>query len=412
MPQYDYTAIDDYGKTVKGTLGAGDEEELATNLSQMGYYLLNATAAKKEKKKKAKAQKGTKRAFSIGKVKPAEVITFTHHLSTVLFAGIPILQGLDDLVEQTDDARFKAILTDVRDDVQAGSNLSDAMAKHPKAFSELYINIIKAGETSGELDKVLEELGRFMEWQEELKAHVKQITIYPTIVFSAVVLLVGYLFTFVFPKFINILEQLDVPLPLPTLIVIAVSNFMNNYWYFVLIGIVGTIATITVVVQFPGGRYVFDRFKLSIPIFGTLLRKMALSRFSHFLALLYAAGVDILQSLSVIERVVGNEVIARVVHRAREEVRSGRRLSEPLRASKEFPPMVVRMVEIGEISGQMDKTLQKVSDFYDREIPQTIKKVFAAFEPIMIVTLAGIILLVAISMYLPLYSSLSKLGSY
>ncbi|MFQ5863069.1 MAG: type II secretion system F family protein [Candidatus Brocadiales bacterium] len=410
MPQYNYTAIDDYGKATQGTLVAGDEEELATNLSLMGYYLLTATETKEKKKAKVKAQKGPKRTFSIGRVKPREVITFTHHLSTVLSAGIPIIQGLDDLVEQTPDARFKGILTEIRDDVQAGSNLSDAMAKHPKAFSELYVNILRAGETTGELDKVLAELGRFMEWQEEMRANVKQITIYPIVVFSAVVLLVGYLFTFVFPKFIKILEQLNVPLPLPTLIVMAISDFMRNNWYFVLIGIAGTIATINVIIRFPWGRYAFDRFKLGVPIFGTLFRKIALSRFSHFMALLYSAGVDILQSLSVVEKVVGNEVIARVINRAREQVRAGRRLSEPLRASKEFPPMVVRMVEIGEISGQLDKTLQKVSEFYDREIPQTVKKVFSAFEPIMILTLAGIVLLVALSMYLPLYSSLSKLG--
>lgn len=410
MPQYNYTAIDDYGKAVNGTLGAGDEEELAKNLSQMGYYLLTATETQKEKKGKAKVGKGPRRGFYIGRVKQVEIITFTHHLSTILSAGIPVIQGLEDLIEQTHDARFKAILTEIRDDVRGGSKLSDAMAKHPRAFSELYVNLLKAGEASGEVDRVLAEIGGFLEWQEELRANVKQITIYPTVVFSAVVLLVGYLFAFVFPKFIKILEQLNVPLPLPTIIVIAVSNFMKNYWYFILIGIAGIIATINVIVRFPWGRYAFDKFKLSIPIFGTLLRKIALSRFSHFMALLYAAGVDILQSLAVVEKVVGNEVIARVIRRAREQVRAGHRLSEPLRASNEFPPMVVRMVEIGEISGQLDKTLQKVSDFYDREIPQTVKKVFAAFEPIMIVILAGIILLVAVSMYLPLYSSLSQLG--
>ncbi|OHB90010.1 MAG: hypothetical protein A3C38_07450 [Planctomycetes bacterium RIFCSPHIGHO2_02_FULL_50_42] len=410
MPQYNYTAIDDYGKAVTGTLGAGDEEELAKNLSQMGYYLLTAAETEKEKKGKVKAEKGSRRGFYLTKVKSAEIITFTHHLSTVLSAGIPIIQGLDDLVEQTQDTRFKAILTEIRDDVQGGSKLSDAMAKHPRAFSELYVNLLKAGETSGQVDKVLAEIGSFLEWQEELRASVKQITIYPTVVFSAVVLLVGYLFAFVFPKFIKILEQLNVPLPLPTIIVIGVSNFMKNYWYFVLIGIAGVIATINVIVRFPWGRYAWDKFKLSIPIFGTLLRKIALSRFSHFMALLYAAGVDIIQSLAVVEKVVGNEVIARVIRRAQEQVKAGHRLSEPLRASKEFPPMVVRMVEIGEISGQLDKTLQKVSDFYDREIPQTVKKVFAAFEPVMIVILAGIILLVAVSMYLPLYSSLGQLG--
>ena len=410
MPPYNYTAIDDYGKTLKGTLGAGDEEELATKLSEMGYYLLTATESEKGVKKAARVRKASRGAIYIGRVKSSEVITFTHHLSTVLSAGIPIIQGLDDLVEQTQDARFKDILTEVRDDVQGGSNLSDAMAKHPKAFPELYVNLLRAGEASGEIDRVLAEIASFLEWQEELRANIKQITIYPTIVFAAIVLLVGYLFAFVFPKFIKILEQLDVPLPLPTVIVIAVSSFTQSYWYLILIGIGGVIGTINIIVWFSWGRYAFDRFKLSIPIFGTLLRKIALSRFSHFLSLLYSAGVDILQALAVVEKVVGNEVIARVIRNAREQVKAGHRLSEPLRASKEFPPMVVRMVEIGEISGQLDKTLQKVSEFYDREIPQTVKKVFAAFEPIMIVFLAGIVLLVAISMYLPLYSSLGKLG--
>ncbi|MCP4366260.1 MAG: type II secretion system F family protein [Planctomycetes bacterium] len=408
MPQYTYTAIDDDGKPVDGTLEAENEDELATNLSQMGYYLLTATTAKRGKK--AKAKKGSKGGFYFGKVKQREIITFTHHLSTVLSAGIPILQGLEDLVEQTEDARFRNILAETRDDVKGGSSLSDAMAKHPEAFSELYVNLLKAGEASGEVDRVLAEIARFLEWQEEMTANVKQITIYPTVVFGAIVLLVGYLFAFVFPTFTKILTQLNVPLPLPTLIVISISNFMKNYWWLLLIGIAGVITTIKVILRYPWGRYAFDRFKLGIPIFGTLLRKIALSRFAHFMALLYSAGVDILESLTVVERVVGNEVIARVIRDAREQVKAGRRLSEPLRASKQFPPMVVRMVEIGEISGQLDKTLLKVSEFYDREIPQTVKKVFAAFEPIMIVFLAGIVLLVAVSMYLPLYSSLGTLG--
>ncbi len=406
MPQYTYTAIDDDGKPVDGTLKAENEDELATNLSQMGYYLLTATAAKQRKK----AKKWTKRGFYFGNVNQREIITFTHHLSTVLGAGIPILQGLEDLVEQTEDARFKGILSEIRDDVQGGSNLSDSMARHPEAFSELYVNLLRAGETSGEVDRVLAEIARFLEWQEEITANVKQITIYPAVVFGAIVLLVGYLFAFVFPTFTRILTQLNVPLPLPTLIVIAISDFMKNYWWLLLIGIAGVITAIKVILRFPWGKYAFDRFKLGIPIFGTLIRKIALSRFAHFMALLYSAGVDILESLAVVEKVVGNEVIARVIRDAREQVKAGHRLSEPLRASKQFPPMVVRMVEIGEISGQLDKTLLKVSDFYDREIPQTVKKVFAAFEPIMIVFLAGIVLLVAVSMYLPLYSSLGSLG--
>ncbi|HHT9118260.1 MAG TPA: type II secretion system F family protein, partial [Candidatus Hypogeohydataceae bacterium YC38] len=207
-----------------------------------------------------------------------------------------------------------------------------------------------------------------------------------------------------------ILSSLNVELPLPTKIVIAISSFMASYWYIILVAIIGIIIAVNVVGRFPRGRYAIDKFKMSIPIFGELIRRIALSRFSHFMAILYTAGVDIIQSLTIVEKVVGNEVIARAIRKARDEVRAGRRLSEPLRASKEFPPMVVRMVEIGEVSGEMDKTLQNVSDFYDREIPMTVKRAFAAFEPVMIIFLAGMVLLVAVSMYLPLYSSISKLG--
>lgn len=408
MPRYNYTAIDDYGKTVKGVLAAEDEGTLASNLSQMGYYLV--TASELKGKEEAREKRPSRPFFVFGRIKSREIITFTIHLSAILAAGVPILQGLEDLVEQTEDPRFKKIVQAIKDDVQAGNKLSDAMAKHPRAFSELYVNILRAGEATGEVERVLRDIGAFLEWQEELRANVRQVTMYPITVFSAIVLLVGYLFAFVFPKFLKILTQLNVPLPLPTLIVIAVSNFMRANWYLILIGIATVVITLSIIVRFPWGRYAVDRFKLSIPIFGELLRKIALSRFSHFMALLYSAGVDILQSLSVVERVVGNEVIARAIRRASEQVKSGRRLSEPLRQSKEFPPMVVRMVEIGEVSGELDKTLQKVSGFYDKEIPATVKRVFAAFEPIMVLILAGMVLLVAVSMYLPLYSSISRLG--
>lgn len=405
MPQYNYTAVDDYGKAVKGVLPAENEEELASKLSQEGYYLLSASSVEAKEKREAKPLFGWKR-----RIKPREIITFTHHLSTVLGAGIPILQGLEDLIEQTDDPRFKHIIMEIKNDVRGGSRLSEALMRHPNAFSELYVNILKAGEATGELDKVLRDLGSFMEWQEEMKGNIKQATTYPIVLFSAIVLLIGYLFTFVLPKFTRILLELNVPLPLPTIIVMAVSDFMRYNWYFLLIGIAIIVITWKVIAQFPWGRMALDSFKLRIPIFGELMRKTALSRFSHFLALLFKAGIDIIQSLSVVEKVVGNEVIAKSIRNAREQVRTGHHLSEPLRKSKQFPPMVVRMVEIGEASGELDKSLEKVSQYYDRDIPTTIKRVFTILEPAIILFLAFMVLLVALSMYLPLYSSLSRLG--
>lgn len=405
MPQYRYTAIDDYGKAVKGVLPAESEKELASQLSREGHYLLTASSIE------AKERRNPKPLFSWGgKIKTREVITFTYHLATVLSAGIPILQGLEDLIEQTPDPKFKRILMEIRNDVQGGQRFSEALVRHPKTFSELYVNILKAGETTGELDKVLHDLGSFLEWQEEMKGNIKQATTYPLILLSAITLLVGYLFAFVFPKFTKILLELSIPLPLPTMIVIAISNFMKFYWYLILTGIATIIITLKVIASFPWGKLALDSFKLRIPVFGELMRKIALSRFCHFMALLFKAGVDIIQSLSVVEKVVGNEVVAKTIRNAREQVRTGRHLSEPLKKSKHFPPMVIRMVEIGESSGELDKSLEKVSQYYDREIPVTIKRVFAIAEPAMVIFLASMVLLVALSLYLPLYSSLARLG--
>ena len=404
MPQYAYTAIDDYGKTVKGVIPAEDEQELASKLSQQGYYLLSASSA-------GAKDKGDLGSFLVwGKIKPREVITFTHHLSTVLSAGIPILQGLEDLIEQTSDARFRHMVTEIKNDVQGGSRLSEALMRHPKAFSELYVNILKAGEATGELDKVLQDLASFMEWQEEMRGNIKQATMYPMILFVAIILLVGFLFAFVFPKITGILLELGIPLPLPTRIVIAVSNFMRHNWYYILAGIFAIVIALKIIVRYSWGRMALDRFKLSIPVFGELMRKISLSRFSHFMALLFKAGVDIIQSLTVVEKVVGNEVIAKIIRGAREQVRTGYHLSESLKKSKQFPPLVVRMVEIGEASGEMDKSLERVSKYYDREIPMTIKRVFAIVEPAMLGFLAIIVAFVALSIFLPLYSSLGQIG--
>lgn len=403
MPQYSYTAIDDHGKTVKGVSSAGSEQELTAKLSQEGYYLLTASAAA------AKAKGGGGSFLGWGKIKPREVITFTHHLSTVLSAGIPILQGLEDLTEQTTDPRFKQIIMEVRNDVQGGRRLSEALSRHPKAFTELYVNILKAGEATGEVDKVLTDIGYFLEWSEDLKSSVKQATLYPKLLFGAIILLGGFLFAFVFPKITGILVELDIPLPLPTRMVIGFSNFLRHNWYYLLAGIVSVVVTYRVISSYPWGKMALCKFSLSIPIYGVLMRSIALTRFAHFMALLSKAGVDIIQSLTIVEKVVDNAVIAKVIRTSREQVRTGRQLSESLKKSKQFPPMVVRMVEVGEVSGEMDKSLEKVSQYYDREIPKTIKTVFAYVEPAMMGFLAIIVGFVAVSIFLPLYGSLGQL---
>ncbi|MGR3309876.1 MAG: type II secretion system F family protein [Candidatus Brocadiales bacterium] len=402
MPQFAYTAKDDYGRTIKGTLEADTEYSLAETLLRSGYYLITAKLTSKSKTHKP--------PLVLKRVKKREIITFSLHLASALSAGITILETLQDIEAQTNNVTFKAVVKDIHNNIRSGAKLSDALVRHPGIFSRLYCNIVMAGETSGNLDAVLHDLTTFLEWEEEMKGNVRQAIIYPATVLSAAIILIAFLFTTVFPKFTNILMDMNVTLPLPTRIIIAVSEFFQGYWPVIILGVVVMVTTYCLLVRWHTGRLFIDRIKLSLPIFGPLLRKIDLSRFSHFLGILFASGVDISQALTVVEGVVGNAVLARVIKNARDAVRAGHRLSEPLRASGEFPPLVIRMVEIGETGGEMDKALAKVSQYYDREVPATIKKVIAVFEPAMVVGLGGIVLLIALSMYLPLYSSLANLG--
>lgn len=399
MPSFTYKAKNEYGRTIKGTLIASNEDQLAASLDQIGLYLISA------KKTTIAAS-----YLSWESIKRKDLITFTVHLSTTLSAGIPILQSLQDLIEQSEKPRFKNIIEDVSSNIQAGNSLSEALSKHPKVFSELYVSMVKAGETTGNVDKVLNDLVAFLEWQELLAMDVKQATIYPAFVLSAVISLVVLLMTFVFPRFTVIFERTNAPLPLPTRVVMGISHFTTSYWFIIVLLVMALIVSHRLAVKTPGGRYLFDKLKLKLPVFGNLLRKIALSRFSHHFGALLKAGVEIYHSLMVTEKVVGNTVIAKVISSARDYISAGESLSESLKKGNEFPSLVIRMIAIGESSGNLDKTLGKVSQYYDREVPITIKKVFAVFEPIVIASLAVVVLGMALSMFLPLYQMLNLVG--
>lgn len=399
MPSFTYKAKNEYGRTIKGTLIASNEDQLAASLDQIGLYLISA------KKTTIAAS-----YLSWESIKRKDLITFTVHLSTTLSAGIPILQSLQDLIEQSEKPRFKNIIEDVSSNIQAGNSLSEALSKHPKVFSELYVSMVKAGETTGNVDKVLNDLVAFLEWQELLAMDVKQATIYPAFVLSAVISLVVLLMTFVFPRFTVIFERTNAPLPLPTRVVMGISHFTTSYWFIIVLVVMALIVSHRLAVKTPGGRYLFDKLKLKLPVFGNLLRKIALSRFSHHFGALLKAGVEIYHSLMVTEKVVGNTVIAKVISSARDYISAGESLSESLKKGNEFPSLVIRMIAIGESSGNLDKTLGKVSQYYDREVPITIKKVFAVFEPIVIASLAVVVLGMALSMFLPLYQMLNLVG--
>ncbi|RMG60452.1 MAG: type II secretion system F family protein [Deltaproteobacteria bacterium] len=400
VPRFAYVAIDDAGRRVKGTLISPSEEVLKKSLSEMGLYLLSTRVVKERK------------PLLVGKpkIRRRDIINFTIHLRTLISAGVPLSQGLTDLVEQTENRHLKEVLEDVQRNIQAGASFSDALGLHADVFSDTYVNIVRAGEATGRLDQVLGDLVRFLEWNEELASQIRHATIYPSIVLTAVVGLTILLFTFVFPRFIVIFEAAKVDLPLPTKIVIWVSTFFKENILTILVALLFSWAAFFLYGRTERGRLVIDRTKLRLPVVGDLMRKIEASRFCHYLGLLLRSGVDTSQSLWVVERVIKNRFVSSLVHQTREEVTAGGTLSDSLRKAGVFPPVVIRMVAAGESSGSLDETLEKVSEYFDREVPLAVRRTFAILEPLVILFLAVVVLGAALSMFLALYKMVGALS--
>jgi type IV pilus assembly protein PilC len=399
MPQFSYKARDESGKTIRGTREAEGPDQLASALREKNFYLITAS-----RKKRPSA------SFGFRKIKRQDIIDFSYQLATILRSGIPILSGLKDLAAQSKGTRFGKILEGVTDDLKGGDLFHESLYKYPQAFGETYISMIKAGEASGNLEGVLHELANFLDWQQDLSSEIQKASIYPTVVIIAVGMLILFVFTFVFPRIYPVLLALNVPLPLSTRVLVEVSKFCQYYWYFILISTFGGIAGIYLISRLDRGRTIIDKLKLRVPVIGEFIRKIALSRLAHHLSLLLEAGVGIIQSLTLVEKVVGNQIIAEAVEMAKDQVEAGSTLSEALRKKKEFDPMFIRMVCIGETSGTLSEGLAKISDYYDREIPRAVKKIFSALEPLIIVFLALIVGIVVLSIYLPIYQGIGMIG--
>jgi type IV pilus assembly protein PilC len=391
---YAYRARDELGRLVRGALAAASEEELARQLEASRLCLVAA------------APERAGRALGRARVSRRDLIDFSNHMALSLSAGVPLLAALGDLAQRGSRRGLQEVLGRVRQAVQDGSTFSEALALHPRAFPQLYVAIVGTGEVTGRLDGVLRDLAAFLEWQEGLISQVRQATYYPAAVLAAVVGLVALLMGFVFPRFMAVFIKSNVTLPLPTRIVMQVSHLFSSGWPYLLAALAAAVAGWRLARRYPGGRLAIDRAKLGLPIFGNVLAKVSLSRFAHYLESLLRGGVEIMQSLAVTEKVVGNEVFSLALARARQEVATGRPLSEALEATGCFPPEVVRFVALGELSGRLDEVLGRLNAHYDREIPATIKRAFAVFEPVVIAMLAAVVLGMALSMFLPLYQML------
>lgn len=400
MPRFSYWARNLAGQKINGVMLADNDDELALTLREMGLYLV-----------KAKPQKAIGlSAFFMPRIKRRELITFTVHVGTSIGAGIPILRALEDVEQLTTNKRMRNAVGAIMEDLRGGSSVSEALGRHPLIFSNVYVSMVKAGETSGGLDKVLEEMAGFLEWQDTLASEIRRASIYPAVVLTAVVLLTGVLLGFVFPRIVPVFQTLKVPLPFITQAIIVAADIVRVVWYWIPLGMVGFAISVRILRATEAGELIMDAITLRLPVIGGLVEKICLSRFAHHLGVLVRTGVDITRSLSIAEGVVGNAVIAQAIKEAREKVVQGSSLWRALQETGAFPPMLVRMVFVGETTGTFDSSIRKATEFYDREVPATVKKLFAVMEPVIIVLLAGIVLMVALAVFIPLYGAMGRIG--
>ncbi|MFQ5881984.1 MAG: type II secretion system F family protein [Candidatus Methylomirabilales bacterium] len=400
MPDFAYRARDEDGEMVKGVMAADDEDHLADLLQAEGLYLIES----------AKPKALDLHSWFQPRIRRRDLIVFTVHVGTALAGGISLLDALRAYADEAPHERLRKIVREIAEGITAGGSFSDALARYPQVFSTVYVNMVRAGETTGRLDRVLEDMVSFLEWQETLAGTIRQALTYPIVISAALLGLVALLLGFVFPQIIPVFTKLGVELPLPTKILIFLSEALRRYWIYGLLALVGAWVALYLYIRTPVGRFQFDRLLLRTPVVGGIVRRIALSRFARHLAVLYLAGVDFILSLSVVERLVGNRVIERAIHDAGEEVMSGGLLSAALRRSGVVPNLVVQMVATGESTGDLAETLGKVSQYYDREVQESVRRATALLEPAALATMAGMVLFMALSIFLPLWQMIGQLS--
>ncbi|MBX7254989.1 MAG: type II secretion system F family protein [Candidatus Hydrogenedentes bacterium] len=392
MPAFTYVARARDGSRRRGTITADNRQAVMRNLQNQG--LLPETVQEKGK------SSGPRRD---ARVKPAEILVFTRQLSTIVNAGLPLLQGLEILAEQTEDVRFAGVLREIGADVEGGESFSDALRKHPRVFADLYVSMVRAGEASGNLDNVLLQLADYLESMEELKRRIRAAMTYPVVAFSMILLIAAGLIIWVVPQFAEIFSSFDRALPAPTQLLITISEILRSWKVFVVIALaIAAVIGIRAYGATPVGRYNLDAIKLRLPVFGKMLRKVAISRFARTLSTLTRSGVAILAALEIVERTAGNEVFARAVRKAGDSVRGGETLAEPLARSGEFPAMVTRMIGVGEKTGALEQMLSKISDFYDSEVKAAVDALTSLIEPLLILMMGIVVGGIVIALFMPI----------
>jgi type IV pilus assembly protein PilC len=410
MPNFKYEAKNFGGKTVSGTLAGSTQEQVIGELRKRNLIVLSVRSSGG-----GDGGGAVKRVFTDSnpaRYRPRgdELVVFTRQLSTMIGAGIPLLEGLEILQEQAERAGFSAVLDDVVEDIRGGTDLSTAMGKYPRTFSEIYVAMIRAGEVSGQLDEILSRLAEYLEASLKLKRDIKAAMTYPVVSLVMVIGITMFLMLGIVPKFREVFESMEITLPGLTAAVLDIADWMKNN-VLVMAGLcVGAFFAMKVYAKSKRGAWQIDWLMLNMPVFGPLFRKVALSRFSKTFATLVKAGVPILGALEIVSQTVGNQCISKAVDEARESVRQGETLSDPLGRSSQFPPMVVKMIGIGERSGALEQLLEKISIFYDDQVTAAVKSLTSLIEPLMIGVMGFLVGTIVLAVFLPIFELQKKLS--
>ncbi|MEK7469185.1 MAG: type II secretion system F family protein [Planctomycetota bacterium] len=409
MPIFTYEAVDNKGKKIKAEVDAANQQEAMTKVHAQGLFPTNVQQKGADAAKGAMAATKKKGLKLGGGVSQKQLTQFTVQLSILQDAGLPIVRSLKILADQMKPCALKGIVAQVAEDVESGSSLSEALSKHPKAFDRLYVNMVKAGEAGGVLDTILQRLAVYMEKAAALKRKIIGASIYPAAVISIAVLIVSGILIWVIPQFKVVFDDLGAELPIPTMILMKLSDFLVAFWW-LLPGVPFALyMSYKMTVKNKGGRIALDKFKLHMPLFGDIIKKSTISRFCRTLGTLIASGVPILEALSIVKNAVGNEVIANAVQVVHDSIREGESIAEPLAQTKVFDDIVINMIDVGEETGELDKMLIKVADNYDDEVDAAVGALMSIMEPMMIIGMGLTIGFIVVALFLPLVSLINTM---
>lgn len=433
MAKFKYVAVDSKGKETQGEIEADSQAVAIAKIREQQLYptkLIPLTDKKTDKKAdkappravpgaarvtKAKSSKMSmeiKLPTFLMKVKSKQLMTFTRQLATLIDAGLPLLRGLQIIVRQERNPLLKKTTQQIAESIESGGTFAEALASHPKIFNKLYVNMVRAGEIGGVLDTVLMRLAEFMEKAQRIKSKVTGAMVYPVVVLVMAIGILLFLMTFIVPKFAEIFKDLleGASLPPLTMVVMKISDALTHQLPYVAIGVVVLIVVIRMLAKTAVGRLALDKFKLHMPIFGVLIQKTAISRFSRTLGTLMSSGVPVLQALSIVKETSGNEALARAIQVVHDSVKEGENMAPPIESTKMFPPMVTGMVEVGEETGKLPEMLMKIADSYDDDVDATVQGLTSIIEPLLIIFLALVVGTIVIALFLPLIEIIKKLG--